>query len=579
MFDPENVLNRGSTGARLVAVLAALCFLGIGTGAGAQTKTSATDAAPIEITGTVLALEEEGEELILDLGGNLGATEGATVEIWRPLKLKHPVTGKVISDRFRIGTLELGQVRPSMSIAKATGTLTRTPEKGDLVILRKAPAPGKPAPAAPTKPGGTTEASDKPGGEGDTASADPEAVVIATMFDRLKGADLVTRIKAYEDYVREKPNGRHARVLYEEAASLRRLLEAEGKPGAKRAPAKGQITRTDPSLVSFKPPTAAVEGSPLELVVELDDLATGAILHVRTRGKQTYTPLVMASAGLGYWAATVPGDRLVSSEIEYFIEATMASGDAKAVVGLPGSPEKIQIQDAPKIAKPEKRIASAMLLTDFADYNGLKGNDRVWQTEGTFGLRYGDTGVRALRSGFGVYRGVGGSLNDLDTLGLSGRPVGLTYGYLETEIGFHRLFGVIGRVAIGLLDDGISGGGQILFRIGNDRETNLVLGGELLGGVGLRGFTQLELNTFKRVPILVRTEVTNQPAGSSRFRPPSENGQPTLSTEEGEVGARGIVQVGYRLTPGLVVAARVSFQGRTINHAGPGFGGAVGYEW
>ncbi|MDC0749784.1 hypothetical protein [Polyangium mundeleinium] len=575
MFDPENVLNRGSTGARFVAVLAALCFLGITTGAGAQTKTSASDAAPIEITGTVLALEEEGEELILDLGGNQGATEGGTVEIWRPLKLKHPVTGKVISDRFRIGTLELGQVRPSMSIAKATGTLTRTPEKGDLVILRKAP------PTAPTKPdaGGAAQAPDKPAGEGDAASADPEAIVIATMFDKLKGADLVTRIKAYEDYVREKPNGRYARVLYEEAASLRRLLEAEGKPGAKSAPAKGQTTRTEPSLVSFKPPKAAVEGSPLELAVELDDLATGAILHVRTRGKQTYTPLVMASAGLGYWAATVPGDRLVSSEIEYFIEATMESGDAKAVVGMPGSPERIQIQDAPKIAKPEKRIASAMLLTDFADYNGLKGNDRVWQTEGTFGLRYGDTGVRALRTGFGVYRGVGGSLNDLDTLGLSGRPVGLTYGYLETEVGFHRLFGVIGRVAIGLLDDGISGGGQILFRIGNDRETNLVLGGELLGGVGLRGFTQLELNTFKRVPILVRTEVTNQPAGSRTFQPPTENGQPTLSTEEGEVGARGIVQVGYRLTPGLVVAARVSFQGRTINHAGPGFGGAVGYEW
>ncbi|MDC3952216.1 hypothetical protein KEG38_21045 [Polyangium jinanense] len=573
MFELENGLNRGSTRARLVAALAALCFLGIGTGAGAQTKTSASDAAPTEITGTVLALEEEGEELILDLGSTQGATEGATVEIWRPLKLKHPVTGKVISDRFRIGTLELGQVRPSMSIATATGTLTRTPEKGDLVILRKAPAPGKPE---PTKPDAstTTEAKEMPAGD-----ADPEAIVIATMFDKLKGADLVTRIKAYEDYVREKPNGRYARVLYEEAASLRRLIEADGKPGSKAAPAKGQTTRTEPSLVSFSRPTAAVEGTPLELAVELDDLATGAILHVRTKGKQTYTPFVMTSAGPGYWAATVPGDRLVPEEIEYFIEATMASGAAKAVVGLPSAPERIQIQDAPKIAKPEKRIASAVLLTDFADYNGLKGNDRVWQTEGTFGLRYGDTGVRALRTGFGVYRGVGGSLNDLDTLGLSGRPVGLTYGYLETEVGFHRLFGVIGRMAIGLLDDGISGGGQILFRIGNDRETNLVLGGELLGGVGLRGFTQLELNTFKRVPILVRTEVTNQPAGSSSYRSPTENGEPTQSQEEGEVGARGIIQVGYRLTPGFVVAARVSFQGRTINHAGPGFGGAVGYEW
>jgi len=574
VFDLEKVFCRGSRGARLAAVATALCFIGIGTGALAQTKTSAPGAEPAEITGTVLALEEEGEELILDLGATRGATEGATVELWRPLKLKHPVTGQVISDRFRIGTLELGQVRPSMSIATASSTLSRTPEKGDLVILRRAVSAGKPATTPSTKPEGpgSTEEPDPPVG----GTADAEAVAISTMFDKLNGADLVTRIKAYEDYVREKPNGRYARVLYEEAASLRRLLEADGKPGPK-SPVKGQTTRTEPALVSFKPPTAAVEGTPLELAVELDDRATGAILHVRSKGKQTYTPLVMVSAGPGYWAATVPGDRLVPSEVEYFIEATMESGAAKAVVGLPGSPERIQIQDAPKVAKPEKRIASAMLLTDFADYNGLKGNDRVWQTEGTFGLRYGDTGVRALRTGFGVYRGVGGSLNDLDVLGLEGRPVGLTYGYLETEVGFHRLFSMSARMAIGLLDDGISGGGQLLVRIGNDRETNLVLGGELLGGVGTRGFTQLELNTFKRVPILVRTEVTNQPAGSRTYTPPGQ--APTQSTNEGQVGARGIVQVGYRITPGLVVAARVSFQGRTINHAGPGFGGAVGYEW
>ncbi|MRG94568.1 hypothetical protein [Polyangium spumosum] len=552
--------------------MAAFCLLGIGTGALAQTKTSAPGAAePAEITGTVLALEEEGEELILDLGANQGATEGATVEIWRPLKLKHPVTGKVISDRFKIGTLELGQVRPSMSIAKASSTLTRTPEKGDLVILRKKNQPAAPETKSPT------EEPDKPAG-GETTGGDPEALVIATMFSKLEGADLVTRIKAYEDYVREKPNGRYARVLYEEAASLRRLLEADGKPSPKK-PKKAQVDRTEPTLVSFSRPKAAVSGTPLALAVELDDLATGAILHVRSKGRPTYTPLVMASAGPGYWTATVPGDRLVTPEIEYFIEATMESGAAKAVVGLPGSPERIQIESAPRITRPEKRIASAMLLTDFADYNGLKGDDRVWQTEGTFGLRYGDTGVRALRTGFGVYRGVGGSLNDLDVLGLSGRPVGLTYGYLETEVAFHRLFSVIGRAAIGLLDDGISGGGQVLVRIGNDRETNLVLGGELLGGVGTRGFTQLELNTFKRVPILIRTEVTNQPAGSSLSSPPDEDGQPTQSTNEGEVGARGIVQVGYRITPGFVVAARVSFQGRTINHAGPGFGGAVGYEW
>src|SRR4051812_29893183 len=52
---------------------------------------AATAAAASEILGTVLALQ--GEELVLDLGAASGATDGATVEIWRPIKLKHPVTG------------------------------------------------------------------------------------------------------------------------------------------------------------------------------------------------------------------------------------------------------------------------------------------------------------------------------------------------------------------------------------------------------------------------------------------------------------------------------------------------------
>jgi hypothetical protein len=140
--------------------------------------------------------------------------------------------------------------------------------------------------------------------------------------------------------------------------------------------------------------------------------------------------------------------------------------------------------------------------------------------------------------------------------------VGLTYGYLEGEVGVSHFVGLVGRLAIGLENAGVAGGGQFLVRIGNDRQTNLLVGGEVLGGVGLRGITQLELMTFERVPIVLRTEVTNQPAGS-----------------DGEVGARAIAQVGYRFTDALTVALRTSYQGRNIHHAGPGLGGAVTYRW
>jgi hypothetical protein len=102
-----------------------------------------------------------------------------------------------------------------------------------------------------------------------------------------------------------------------------------------------------------------------------------------------------------------------------------------------------------------------------------------------------------------------------------------------------------------------------------------LLGGEVLGSIGLRGITQLELATFPKVPILFRTEVTNQPAGMSGRGDREE----TVSREQGDVGARAIAQVGYRVVPELTLAVRGSYQGRTINHAGPGFGGGVTYTW
>jgi hypothetical protein len=532
-----------------------------------------------EVRATVVSLD--GEDLVVDLGAGQGATEGSLVELWRPVKLRHPVSGRILEDRFRIGTLQLTQVRPTLSLAQPSGELLRVAQKGDLVILVMAATP-----SASSTSGTSTTPVNPPSGTGSSGTGtgpavdpptestlDAEAREVAEMFDRLQGTDIVLRIRVYEEYVRKSPKGRYARVLYEEAAALRRLVD--GKEPSKR---RGGESSADsvPVLLHFEMPKEALEGAPLELVVQLSNEATGALLHYRRKGESAYETINMIPDGPGYWAGRIPQAKILPSEIEYFIEATSSKGAAIPVVGGPGVPKILSVLPVPKIGPPRQVGASATLITDYADYNRLRGNDWSWQTEGNFGLRYDDVGVRALRTGFGVYRGRGGSLKDLDVNNLEGRPVGLTYGYLETEIGAHRLFSIIGRLAIGLQDVGVTGGGQVIFRIGSDKDTNLLLGGELLGGVGLRGFTQLELNTVKKVPILIRTEVTNQPAGGTAN--PSRVGE-NESTGENDVGVRTIVQAGYRFTPTFVASLRISFQGRTIDHAGPGFGGAVGYSW
>jgi hypothetical protein len=529
-----------------------------------------------DVTGVVLEIEQD--DIILDLGSDRGAAEGDTVEIWRPLKLKHPVTGKVFTDRFLIGTLKLGQVRPALSLSKVEGTLTRDPQKGDIVIMAsRAPRPRRPdaLPARPAPPSG-----EAPGAASDTPQ-DPEMAAIGRMLDNLRGADPVQRIRVYEDYVRTQPKGRFARFLYEEAQALRKVYELERKRksegGAAEEEPKAPVSEEVPTLRSFEKPETAVGGQPLRLTVELSDKATGAVLHVRGAGQPAYVSLPMASAGNGYFAGSIPKENMAGTELQFFIEASMANGSAVPVVGQSAAPERVLLERPAMPSLKTEAVGSVMLLSDFAGYNGFPGNDYAWQTEGYFQMRYGDNVVRALRTGFGVYRGKGGTVAELDVQKLEPRRVGLTYGYLELEVAPLKVFSMIGRLVVGLENDGVAGGGQLMVRIGNDQQTNLQIGGELLGSVGARGITQLELNTFPRYPIVLRIEVTNQPAGGdvSDDQRKDEN----IAKGSAEVGGRGIAQVGWRIVDPLVVSVRGSFQGRTINHAGPGVGGAVSYTW
>jgi hypothetical protein len=530
-------------------------------------------------------IELQGSDVVLDLAHQRGATDGAVVELWRPLTVKHPVTGELIKDRFLIGKLRLVQVRDALSLSRAEGKLARDAQAGDIVILRAARgAPATTGSAPVVAPGATTAAATvepvkpdaAPCNEANAAvsACDADTAAVSALFDGLRGQSPRTRILAYEGYVKRRPKGRYAVVLYEEAQQLRKLL---------RLLNAAQPVELSPTRRSFEPPGEALAGAPLEFGLELEN-AVGAVFHSRHAGEVAYVTLPMQPAGDGYFTVQLPAPRVLAPGLDYFIEAITPSGRAVEVVAGADRPSKLSINAVPTPKPPARRDSIVSISTDYADWNNWKGNDVVWQTEGFVGMRLADKGVRSVHTGFGVLRGVGGSLRELDELELGGRAVGLTYGYLEGEFGVSHFIGIIGRLVIGLEDDGVSGGAQGLLRIGNDRETNLQIGGEVLGSVGLRGITQLELNSFPKFPVMFRTEVTNQPAGWSRrgeeVRPDDPDlGQELVSHERGEVGARAIAQVGYRLLPALVVAVRGSYQGRTINHAGPGVGGAVSYQW
>lgn len=535
----------------------------------------ADDPVKQPIQGVVLELDSG--DLVVDLGGQKGITEGDTLEIWRPLKIKHPVTGKFVEDRFPTGTLKVIQVRPAMAIARPEGTLLKGAERGDIVIATKgnkaaststnnAPTPS----ANPTSSATTAPLGSAPLGSGQPL--DPDAQQLTALFDALRGADLNTRIIQYEKIVREKPKSRYAAVLYEEAQALRKLLLDKPEDS------KSNTMRFD---TQHTPPVVMNEGTPADITAEIAR-ARGVILYIRPRNATTYSPLAMQSASGNHWQVEIPARYVQAPGFDYFIEAVSTDGATENVAGTGTAPNRVDVRSESTPDKPSKYIRTASVLTDFASYNLKASNDYAWQTEGYFSTRINDVGFRAVRSGFGVYRGKGGSIDELDKLNLSPRSVGLTYGYLEGEYAFVSIFSIAFRGVVGLRDEGVSGGGQGFLRIGNDRSTNLLIGGEFLGGIGVRGITQLEWLSIPRVPVLFRTEVTNQPAGVSDYSVAtigSETGQTKVSQESGQIGARVIAQVGYRFTPSLTIALRGSYQGRTINHAGPGGGASISYEW
>jgi hypothetical protein len=491
--------------------------------------------------GTLLAID--AGDLVFDIGRSAVRTN-QVVELWRPVKLKHPVTGKIVTDRFKIATVKLTDVQAVMSLGRVEQGSQRHPEPGDILVVPEdaVPKPAIPAPgkdATPARPAATVT----------VVKPLPEQQELSELMTSLEGSDPPARISAYRAFVTEHPKSPYARTLSEEAEGLERA--------DKRKPPV-EI----PYFVWAAPLDRMRPGVEQRYAVELDERFGGAVIHVRRHGATAYRSIALQSMGPRYWMAALPGDAIEDPSMDYFVEGVKQDGTVMPVVGTATSPRQVDVDARPLSGKREGTLATLSLSSEIASFNVKKANDWVFQTEGAFGWRLEDIGIRAVRSGFGVLRGKGGSLDELEKLHRDPRDVGLTYGWLEAEIGIAHRFSLIGRPILGLREGGMTGGAQGFFRIGNDLETNLLVGGEALGTVGLRGVVQLEWKTIPRVPILLRSEVTNQPAGVG-----------------GDIGARVIGQVGYEVVKNLAISARGSYQGRTINHAGPGAGAGVSYLW
>ena len=145
---------RSSSGAR-GALVAVVCLAIV------SPRTARAEANGEIVEGVIVEVEKD--DMVLDVGSLRGVSEGDVLEVWRPLRIRHPVSGRTLVDRILIGRVHLVQVRPNLSLSQLEETPSRPLQAGDVVRLVRVPPP-PPAPALPPAAVGAPPAHPAPGG-------------------------------------------------------------------------------------------------------------------------------------------------------------------------------------------------------------------------------------------------------------------------------------------------------------------------------------------------------------------------------------------------------------------------------
>jgi hypothetical protein len=367
---------------------------------------------------------------------------------------------------------------------------------------------------------------------------------VGALLASLKGASLRQRIIAYEAYVRAHPRSRHAAVLYEEAAELRKWLarRIEGEP-----PRSGGAAAR-----SFAPPSAAQAAAPLDVAIEIE----GEVAEVHIQSRQddgNYLAAPMRRIGSGHFGYTFAAEAMRAPGVVFFVEVVLPDGTTRAVAGDASRPFTIAVREPISLAGPGVEVAVA---GEYLDYDRLRGRDFTWRSTGDFGLRFSVEGLSAINGGFTVVRG--------EAIEEEPTAIALTAGHLELEAGFHPhvaflLRGIGGAVETGPLVRHATGGARVMARFGPHDGTHGILGVEHVAGWGTLGISALELALIDGFPLGMRFEVGDQPLGAVTYR--------------------GSIEIGHEIAEVLVLSARLSYQGRDGGDGGPGFGAGARARW
>ena len=109
-------------------------------------RIASAQQAPAPGEGTIVRVDRD--LLVVDLGRDAGFAEGQRVPLWRPITVRHPITGQSLRDRYPLGSVQVYSVGESLTVLRPAEGLLRPPAVGDRVFSPAAPPP-RPRPARP----------------------------------------------------------------------------------------------------------------------------------------------------------------------------------------------------------------------------------------------------------------------------------------------------------------------------------------------------------------------------------------------------------------------------------------------
>jgi hypothetical protein len=521
----------------------------------------------------------DGDDLVIDAGeGAISA--GEELQVYRSLDVRHPLTHKLLHDRFVIATVRVEQVGVALSIVRvvagpshpvALGDAAETPHVASTPPVEPSAAPASANPQAIASAPATPPASAAPPAR--AQPADAETAALGRVWRATLEQPPERRAQLYMDHLRAFPRSPHREVLSREIDYLRNYAQSIATLEQRAQSVERGLPQDLAHSVALQAPENAAAGQALELAVAVRVAAPvrSLLLHVRPIDESGYRSQAMALDDNRHARATVPAALVRAPGLAYFIEAVGNDGTVVPAVGSVSEPRTVRV-----LAKGEAKAAPDALpgsrvrfSSELASFDGVSGRDYYLITEGDFLLRLRRGHLYGIRMGYGHYRGEGGTVQQLDMQKLEPASAGFTYGFFETELAINDLLGVAARGTVGLgrpensseQGQAVTGGFQLRVRVGAPEGTRLVLAGELLPEIGQRAFLALYWDVIERLPMAAEVQVTDQPVNSD------------------ELGVRLIYELGFEVTERLAIALRPSYQLRTIKHAGPGIGLAASFDW